>query len=292
MDTTVVSTSDSDKVDLRIRYRKLLKEIEETQEELAMIENYQLMGHMIECNELFKKTNDPQTAAIDAKVVTLLAKLVRLQAEMMSTNITQFTYQEYCDRLLMCLDIEKGDGMSKMKLVCLGKRLKPCFRRSPPLTYLYGALDFKSQPKVVAKEKVRVCRQTVKHGDLVETISSQVTEMESSKDLTEVHVTNILKELVAKFKKAKRMPIDYFTFVLDPNNFGKSIENMFHVSFLVKEGKVAIEISEESGLPVLSPVATNEVDCQDSNKNQVVININMEDWFKLVNSGHHRVIDD
>merc|ERR1719347_783558 len=59
---------------------------------------------------------------------------------------------------------------------------------------------------------------------------------------------------------------------------------MFHVSFLVKEGKAAITISEESGLPVISPVGENEYLDQDVVKNQVVININMDDWFKLVNT--------
>ena len=38
----------------------------------------------------------------------------------------------------------------------------------------------------------------------------------------------------------------------DPSCFGKSVENMFHVSFLVKEGKAKIFL--ENGIPVIKPV--------------------------------------
>jgi len=276
------SVTEASIVELRIRYRKLLKEIEDTQEELAMIENFQLLGHMMETEELFKEANDPQTAAIDAKVMKLLAKLVRLQAEKMSTNIAQFTYQEYGERMRTCMDMERGQGVSKMKLVWLGKQFKSLFRRSPPLTYLYGALDTSTPPPVVAKERrVQAGGQTAVR-DLVETISSQVREVERSEDLTEELVTKVFKSLVVKYKRAKRRPIDYFTFVLDPDSFGTSIENMFHVSFLVKEGKAAIMVSEDTGLPVIRPVGANQEERQEDDKNQVVINICMEDWSKLV----------
>jgi hypothetical protein len=59
---------------------------------------------------------------------------------------------------------------------------------------------------------------------------------------------------------------------------------MFHVSFLVKEGKAAISLSEETGLPLIRPVGTNDVEGQEEVKNQVVMNMTMEDWAKMVDS--------
>lgn len=270
--------------EVRIRYRKLLREIEDMQEELAIIENHQLMGFMMDSEDLFANVSDCQAATIDAKVMKLLARLVRLQAEQMSTNITQFSYQEYGERLLASMQVEREQVVTKMKMIGLGKHFKTFFMRSPPLTFLYGALDCTPPPPPQRKEKAVRSSRACKVGDLVETISSQVTVVESAEKQTEQLVTEAFRALVVDYKKAKRMPIDYFRFVLDPDSFGSSIENMFHVSFLVKEGKAAISLNEETGLPVIWPVGTNAVDGQEEVKNQVVMNINMEDWAKMVDS--------
>jgi hypothetical protein len=91
------------------------------------------------------------------------------------------------------------------------------------------------------------------------------------------------KCLVGYYRETKQ-PISFFKFVLDPECFGSSIENMFHVSFLVKEGKAAITIDPESGLPLIAPVGRRRTGAGDSGeeaKQQVVMNICMEDWRKL-----------
>jgi len=280
----MMESVDVREAEVRISYRKLLREIEDMQEELAIIENYQLMGFMMDSEELYANVNDCQTVAIDAKVMKLLAKLVRLQSEQMSTNITQFSYQEYSERLLASMQVEREQVVTKMKMVGLGKQFKTFFMRSPTLTCLYGALDCTPPPPPQRKEKVTRCSRACKVGDLVETISSQVTVMEGAEKQTEQLVTQVFRALVINYKKAKRMPIDYFRFVLDPDSFGSSIENMFHVSFLVKEGKAAISLSEETGLPLIRPVGTNDVEGQEEVKNQVVMNMTMEDWAKMVDS--------
>ena len=50
--------------------------------------------------------------------------------------------------------------------------------------------------------------------------------------------------------------IPYFDFILDPTSFGKSVENMFHVSFLIKEGraKMIVQDDRDDGLPYIRPM--------------------------------------
>jgi len=273
--------------EVRQRYRKLLHEIEDMQEELANIENYQLMGYMMDSQDLFAHVGGPQEAEIDAKVMKLLAKLVRLQAEQMSTNIRQFTYKEYGERLLAKMHVENEQKVTRMKMIRLGEQVKYAFRRSPPLTFLYGSVDTApAQVKVKEhKDQPTKSRRACRERDLVETISSEVSVMKRSENQTEELVCQVYKRLVERYL-VERLPIDYFRFVIDPDSFGCSIENMFHISFLVKEGKVAIFVSKETGLPMIRPISTSSQsnEMQPEDNSQVVMNMCMADWARMVDT--------
>ena len=64
----------------------------------------------------------------------------------------------------------------------------------------------------------------------------------------------VFKQLVDAFKRNDQEAIYYFQFVVDPTSFGRTVENVFYVSFLVKEGKVKIFYDEETRLPKIVPV--------------------------------------
>ncbi len=44
--------------------------------------------------------------------------------------------------------------------------------------------------------------------------------------------------------------IDLLKFVINPKSFGQTVENMFYISFLIRDGAVQIEF-DDSGLPSL-----------------------------------------
>ena len=67
----------------------------------------------------------------------------------MSANITQFNQQEFAEKLMANMG---GGGISRRKWVILGTQVKSMFKRSPCLTYLYGALD--TTPPPPKKRKV------------------------------------------------------------------------------------------------------------------------------------------
>lgn len=43
----------------------------------------------------------------------------------------------------------------------------------------------------------------------------------------------------------QRGRINLFKFIINPDDFAQSVENLFHLSFLIRDGWVALETNEE-----------------------------------------------
>lgn len=105
----------------------------------------------------------------------------------------------------------------------------------------------------------------------------------------EVSVAKELDKLRKALKREwKENPsVDYFAFVMDHLDFGKTVENMFYISFLLKDGLVRLTIGNE-GLPVLQPVSKEErQSLQVGNKlaavtNQAILPFSYEIWEEMV----------
>jgi len=52
-------------------------------------------------------------------------------------------------------------------------------------------------------------------------------------------------------------PIDYFELVTNPDSYGHTVENIFHLAFLVKDGLVKVFLND-NGIPVVELVGTKE----------------------------------
>jgi len=274
--------SNGDQALVRAGYRSLMEDITTNEEELGDVSGQcqsRLLEYMAQNQALFQQVSAPQEAVLDARVLKQLSRLCRTQAEQMSANITQFNQQEFAEKLMANMG---GGGISRRKWVILGTQVKSMFKRSPCLTYLYGALDTTPPPPKERKEREPRATQATRVKDLVATKDTIMQEVEASDNQTEQLVQHVFKCLVAVWREGGKRPVNLFRFVIDPNSFGATIENLFHVSFLVKEGKVDIKVDEDLGLPVIIPVGkARQGEGGQEKKNQVVMNICMEDWERL-----------
>ncbi len=74
-----------------------------------------------------------------------------------------------------------------------------------------------------------------------------------SDERTDFLVHSIEQQLLREYKKNGRKPVGLFQFALHPASFGRSVENIFHIGFLVKENKVTFSWKGPGEEPVLIP---------------------------------------
>ena len=59
-------------------------------------------------------------------------------------------------------------------------------------------------------------------------------------------VESLHNDLLREFKRNQQQPVNFYEFVCHPTSFANTVENIFHVSFLIKERKIAMVDSEDS----------------------------------------------
>lgn len=112
-------------------------------------------------------------------------------------------------------------------------------RRAPLHNYIYGT--YEPGPTELMPRKARKKVIISKHQKVAE--PENITSIEKNEESSEM-VMKINKFLNKCFKNNNAQPINFFHFVLNPNNFARTIENIYHVSFLIRDGFAAITISE------------------------------------------------
>lgn len=66
---------------------------------------------------------------------------------------------------------------------------------------------------------------------------TQIQQDDDSVDAKVTHVLNVLKQC---FEKNNQKPIEFYRFVLHPSSFTTTVENVFHFSFVIRDGLAAI----------------------------------------------------
>ena len=286
-DVEMLELSDLSRAEIQHGYRNLMDDIARNEENLIKktvdSDDNELLGYLKKGEELWGGVKGAQECLLDSRVTRNLSRITRQQVLQMSVNINQFQYEEYADKLRSSLNLKDG-RLDLKKWVMLGQQAKTMFRRSPALSTMFGALNA-DHPEQATKE--RKVRQATKFSELKETQADIVEETEMEINITDRIVQKVFKVLVEKFKENEKKPINFYVFVLDPLSFGASVENMFHVSFLIKENKAGITICPDTKMPLIKPISSKQKDLSkesrgENGRNQVVMNFTHQDWVTLV----------
>lgn len=233
-------------------------------------------------DKLVGRVNSSDEAVLDAKVISISSIVLKQNAEIFDTNLRSYSMNVFSDNINLFLEEQRcPDPTGKKDWKKLAPFAKRCFKyRTPSHTCMYGT--FQMGETVAQSKKVRTKKDKI--ADAKKKEPENVDKVEKQEDGIEETVHYILKTLISAWKKNDRKPICYFKLVVNPESFGRTVENIFHVSFLVKDGLVDISC-DENEFPVIEPISNAVAEKRKKTapeKNQIIMSINMEEWQELI----------
>lgn len=135
-----------------------------------------------------------------------------------------------------------------------GSEVGVFFRSVPTVDYM--CLDIAPTEKKQRRKKVKFVR--VDESKIIKpsrSNNSDEADGQSGDGQTEALTAKMIKKVTHILtKRTADEPIDAFKFLVNPQSFSQSIENIFYTAFAVKQGKVSVELDSSTQLPTLAKV--------------------------------------
>ncbi|XP_072280349.1 non-structural maintenance of chromosomes element 4 homolog A [Pyxicephalus adspersus] len=286
---------DGSRREIRHKYRELIQNMHQNRDDMLSSRSNRLTETLEQANKLFEGVSKAREAALDAQFLVLASNLGKEKASQLRADLTVFDPISFAEDLLTFMGINRlenpdsdseDEGFAKGYLPPdawhkLGTEADKYFKRTPTFHFMLGS--FKTEPPVVRQRIDRQRRASKVEEKRV--MPAQLKKMEEShQEATEKEVERILGYLQSYFKDDPETPISFFDFVIDPNSFARTVENMFHVSFIIRDGFARIKLDQDK-LPVIEPVSQedeSQIDKNDQSRYQGVISLSHQDWKEII----------
>ncbi|GAB7348728.1 hypothetical protein MBLNU459_g7465t1 [Dothideomycetes sp. NU459] len=187
-------------------------------------------------------------------------------------------------------------------VACFPNNLRP-----PVPCFLLGPLSVQKRARIQTQRRARQQKDTTREVR-PEALTKDDLDQNESNTLTVIcskireRLVNHLREAESAIEamgdldddeinvqmKRHRVSLDgganLFDFVINPQSFGQTVENLFYVSFLIKEGVVGLSMDPD-GMPTLQPsepCGVNDQRGKESQRHQAVFSMDFSTWKKLI----------
>ncbi|XP_055976645.1 non-structural maintenance of chromosomes element 4 homolog A [Sorex fumeus] len=278
---------------IRHQYRALINSVQQNREDILNASD-KLTEVLEEANTLFNGVSRAREAVLDAQFLVLASDLGKEKAKQLRSDLSSFDMLRYVETLLTHMGVNpleaeelvRDEDSSDVELIVYdswkisGKTAENTFNKTHTFHFLLGSIQGDAPPpkprtdrprRVLASEEQRAMPAELKRME------------ESHQEATEKEVERILGLLQTYFREDPDTPMSFFDFVVDPHSFPRTVENIFHVSFIIRDGFARIRLDQDR-LPIIEPVNDeNEgVDQNTQIRNQGIIALSYRDWEEIV----------
>ncbi|KAL8279175.1 hypothetical protein RQP46_008431 [Phenoliferia psychrophenolica] len=285
----------SKKRSTRAGFRELLTDVDAARSNLLETTVPDLSSLVERGNELYKGVTAPAEAILDSRVLMAASDAGALKARQLKLDANAFDTDEFLLKLVQFMggrvgakkahiraDSEDGgpggdDGELNARWTKVGRVLAKESRRVPALDHMYGplAIQVKEKKAKQARQNYKVDEKHRVQGESLQADDIHKDPLETTKMVAEL--AKILEE------RAGDAGMPYLEFIVNPESFAQTVENMFYFSFLVKEGKAAIELDETEDSPnfgdsICFTCLPAEGDAAAGKKHQLIFELTHQVW--------------
>jgi len=191
---------------------------------------------------------------------------------------------------------DEDDELKKVDWSAIGNHFASWFLTIPPIQFMNGPLQQCAVQEIVAKKKREPRKKRKFNTDAPKVQPKKVTK-QKKKDKTEtrsrvIALKNTLKQKCKKGSKGQ-CGASMIPFVVNPHSYSQTIENLFDLSFIMKEGLAQIDVDEQTQQPVITYVSTSDKtarynqskrDGQAQSNGQCIVKFNPSTFCQLIDA--------
>ncbi|KAK9814085.1 hypothetical protein WJX72_000419 [[Myrmecia] bisecta] len=269
---------------LRIQLNKFKQEIRKDKDKLVSNEGNVIVERLKKLNDISKDVQRPREQAADAEAFSDLATLAKEGATKLAQggkgrSITDFL-RRLKARYVHSSEAQEDGALDPeaFNWAALGQHVNKYFKTAPGVCCMLGPLD--AQPKV-RKVAQRMAKKPP--GKLINPDQQQEARPEDMQE-TDKNM-EVMYSMLASHPRAHVLEV-----ILNHESYAQTVENMFALSFLVKDARVKLENSDD-GMVVIwqtskkkkkdktgEGAAAAEAPEVEAAREQFVIASNMDDW--------------
>lgn len=303
---------------IRKNYRNIKEHLTEKRLEFIDPNTMAIEAILEDIEGNFKRVNKPREAVSDMNILREVAILQNERIRNLQCEFRSFNNNEFIDKLKLFMsrsvknkrteDVEnvsnnqleeddnspttsRGANTSRLnKKSCyvltkpifenFGKDCMNYFNILPKPTSLLGSLN-----KEILFKQQRVVKQRRANENLEE-LKTKIKELdvnskENEENSTVSEIERIFEILKKIHKRALKIgvQIGFYEFVINPFSFSRTIENIFYVSFLIKDGYARISLNSDN-LPIIEPTNDEDYNAADASKKKKSVN-NIQSMISL-----------
>ncbi|KAJ1558728.1 c-5 sterol desaturase [Nowakowskiella sp. JEL0078] len=205
--------------------------------ELLNSPNEPIGNYVGKLNKTFMKVKTTIDAKLDAEVFSAMSQVAVQRSEQLSKDSGSFDMESYIQNISRMLQLDNGER-DRRNWGDLSDLAHNTFKTTPTFGFLLGPLEIQPKQRAVAKQRAKIVKDKkdlVKPKDLTENQLKE-KDIDEQKNETATTVHAIFKNLAAQGKQ-----VPFWKFITNPDSYSQTVENLFYVSFLIKEGRASIE---------------------------------------------------